>query len=66
MTDKLLWMGDVEKLTHLTWPTINKYIKEKNFPPPSRIGNKKAWYESAVSKWLDEQMDQGSGINDSE
>lgn len=63
MTDKILWMDDVEKLTHLTWPTINKYIKEKNFPPFSKIGNKKVWRESSVVAWMDMQID-GSGTDD--
>lgn len=65
MTDNILWMSDVEKLTNLTWPTINKYIKEKNFPPPSKIGNKKAWYESTIVAWLDDQMVKGQK-NDTE
>lgn len=66
MTDTILWMGDVEKLTHLTWPTIHKYIREKNFPPPSKIGNKKAWYKSDVTNWLDKQMEQGKDNDNTE
>lgn len=59
MTDNILYMGDVEKLTHLSRPTIDKYIKEKDFPEPSYIGIKKAWYESTIVAWLDKQMEQG-------
>lgn len=60
MSDNILWMGDVEELTHLSRPTIDKYIKERNFPPPSKaIGGKKTWYESEVRQWLDDQMEQG-------
>lgn len=61
MTDTILYMNDVEKLTQLSRPTIHKYIIEKDFPKPSHIGPKKAWYKSAVVAWLDKQMVQGIG-----
>lgn len=60
-TDTIIYMADVEKLTHLSRPTIDKYIKEKNFPKPSRIGPKKAWYKSTVINWLNVQMEKGIG-----
>lgn len=64
MTDKLLLTADVEKLTTLTRQTIHKYIIEKSFPKPSKIGNKNAWYESDVIKWIDKQMGKGKGDNE--
>ena len=64
MTGKILFMEEVEKLTRLSRPTIDKYIKENGFPKPSWIGPRKAWYESTVNAWLDDQMVQGNGNND--
>lgn len=59
MTDKILFIDDIQKLTRLSRPTIDKYIKLHTFPKPSKVGPRLAWYESDINNWLSEQMRQG-------
>lgn len=59
MKDPIIFMKEVSKLTNLSRPTIDKYIKVLDFPKPAMVGNKKAWYESAIIDWIEKQMVKG-------
>jgi len=60
MTNKILFIDDVEKITRLSRPTIHKYILTKDFPEPFFIGPRKVWYESELDAWINKQKDQGN------
>ncbi len=54
--EKILFMNEVEIATRLSKQTILRFVREKKFPKPSKIGNKNAWYESTILDWIEEQM----------
>lgn len=59
MNDEYVHFDDVKEITKLSEPTINKYIKEKGFPKPTKIGSRNWWYRKDVANWIVEQMKAG-------
>ena len=56
MSDNVLFMDEVKVLTRLSEPTINKYVKERGFPKPSKVGPRNAWWKSDIESWIESQM----------
>lgn len=58
---KVLLMADAVRITRLSRRTIMAYIADGSFPKPFKMGNKLAWFESAVTTWVFEQSEKGQG-----
>jgi len=58
---KVLLIHDVVRITRLSRRTIDGYIKDRNFPQPFKLGNKNAWFETAIVNWLFEQSEKSEG-----
>lgn len=51
---RAVFIREVEKRTGKSRQTIWRWVRAGKFPPPSKIGNRNAWLESVVDKWLDD------------
>lgn len=58
---KIFLMADVVRVTRLKRRTIDNYIAAGTFPAPFKMGNKNAWFESAITSWVFEQSEKGQG-----
>ncbi len=52
MTDRLLRMSEIIKLTGVRRETINKRVRRGAFPAPRKMGHAIAWLESDVTAWM--------------
>lgn len=59
MNSEYMHIDGVKEVCKLSEPTVNKYIKERDFPKPVRIGSRNWWYKKDVFDWLNEQMKAG-------
>lgn len=56
MSESVLFLDDIKRMTRLSEPTITKYIKAGKFPKPSKIGPRNAWWKTEVLAWIESQM----------
>lgn len=47
---------DVQRLTTLSRPTVYRYMAEKNFPRPKKLGSRSVWDTAAVIQWMEENL----------
>ena len=52
MTDRLLRMSEIVKLTGVRRETINKRVRRGAFPAPRKMGYAIAWLESDINAWM--------------
>ncbi|MGK9450780.1 helix-turn-helix transcriptional regulator [Acidithiobacillus caldus] len=47
---------DVQRLTTLSRPTIYRYIAERGFPRPKKLGARSVWITSEVLDWMEKNL----------
>jgi len=52
---QLLKFAEVSRRTTLCRSTIYGMIKRGEFPAPIKLGNRSAWIESVLDKWVSER-----------
>ena len=58
MTDQIIRLSGVEKLTRLSEATIKRRVKAKVFPSPKSLGGRSiGWLKSEVEAWLKNRPD---------
>lgn len=53
MTDTLLRIEDVERITTLSKQTVYRLMGQGGFPQPRKIGAISAWVSSEIQAWID-------------
>jgi len=53
--DPLLNKSAVADFLHCSTRTLERLVKNNEFPAPVRVGKEALWFESVVLKWLDLQ-----------
>ena len=57
--DRLITIKEVSTLIGFKRPTIYKYIKEKGFPKPIKLGSRASrWSYNQVMEWIEKQKAQ--------
>jgi predicted DNA-binding transcriptional regulator AlpA len=52
----LLYFPDLVKLGLVrNWPTLNRWVRELNFPAGRMCGKRRVWLESEVIAWVKQQ-----------
>ncbi len=57
--EKLLRLGDVEKVVGFSKASIYKFMEDKGFPRPIKIGKSSRWKLSEVLEWIERQTVRG-------
>lgn len=60
--DRLLKIGEVREFLSIAEPTIWRWIAEKTFPAPLKLGRASRWRQSTIENWLEEQELKSSAI----
>ncbi len=47
---------DAQRLTTLSRPTLYRYIAEKGFPKPRKIGTRSVWITAEILEWMAENL----------
>jgi prophage regulatory protein len=58
MDEKLLTLNEITKIVGFKKSTIYKFIKNKDFPKPIKIGKSSRWPLSAITKWINHYKEQ--------
>ena len=60
---KLLRMPAVMEMTGLGQRTVYQLVREKKFPPPTRVAvpNMTVWSSDVIEKWVQTQLSEGRG-----
>ena len=60
---KLLRMPAVMEMTGLGQSTVYQLVREKKFPPPTRVAVPKmtVWSSDVIEKWVQDQLSEGRG-----
>lgn len=58
MSNRILRVPDVKKITGLSRTTIYKLVKEQDFPSPIKLSKKAiGWPESTIENWIKQRID---------
>ncbi len=56
MSNKLLFINQVEAKTSKSRMTLRRWWEAGTFPKPTKIGRENAWLESTIDNWIDDVM----------
>lgn len=65
-TERLLPLPEVESRTGFKSSFLYQLIKNRQFPPPVKIGNASRWRESEVQQWIHAQIESSTSGKRSE
>lgn len=57
--ERLLTIAEVESRVGFKSSSIYLKIQQKKFPPPVKVGTASRWPESAIQKWIRDQINKG-------
>lgn len=48
---------DAQRITTLSRPTLYRFMHERGFPKPKKIGRRSVWITAEVLKWMEENLE---------
>lgn len=59
LQSRFLTLPDILERVPWSYPTLRRRIKDKLFPPPTKLGGRIAWLESDYDAWFSRAMIEG-------
>lgn len=50
---------DAQRLTTLSRPTLYRYMAERGFPKPKKIGSRSVWVTAEILDWMKANLTEG-------